>query len=82
MESFKILFQKSEELPFEDADLLALIFKICYAILKNNKSVAGAFHAMGLSLISKMVDIISAHQTNPNKIESSIFGVATLSHYL
>ena len=40
------------------------------------------FENVGGSLTATIVDIISAHLSNPNKIESSIFGIATLSHFI
>ena len=58
--SFQILINKVEELPFEDTDLLVLIFKIFYRLVKIDNA-ARLFDTLGGGIIPKIVDIISAH---------------------
>jgi hypothetical protein len=40
------------------------------------------FVHMDNNLVAKIVDVLSAHQVNDDKFESTIYGVGTLSHYL
>jgi hypothetical protein len=59
--SFRIMMGKVEELAFEDTDILVLIFKTLYRIIKLDANAADLFDMVGGGIIPKIVDIISAH---------------------
>lgn len=81
VQSLKILLKHAEELPFDDTELLNIIFRAFYRMIKSDKKNLKLFSQLEIGLISKIIDILYAHMSNPGKIDSVMHGVSILSHY-